>query len=71
MATRIEVNCETGEVLEIELTKEEIAALETAAKEAQAQQEAAEEEARAKATAKADLLAKLGITEEEAKLLLS
>lgn len=71
MATRIEVNCETGEVLEIELTKEEIAALEAAAKEAQAQQEAAEEEARAKATAKADLLAKLGITEEEAQLLLS
>ena len=71
MATRIEVNCETGEVLEIELTKEEIAALEAAAKEAQAQQEAAEEEARAKATAKADLLEKLGITAEEAKLLLS
>lgn len=71
MATRIEVNCETGEVQEIELTAEEAAALEAAAKEAQAQQETAEEEARAKATAKADLLAKLGITEEEAKLLLS
>lgn len=71
MATRIEVNCETGEVLEIELTKEEIAAMEAAAKEAQAQQEAAEEAARAKATAKADLLAKLGITEVEAQLLLS
>jgi len=71
MATRIEVNCETGEVQEIELTAEEVAALEAAAAEAQAQQEAAEEEARAKATAKADLLAKLGITEEEAKLLLS
>lgn len=70
MATRIEVNCETGEVLEIELTKEEIAAMDKAAAEAQAQQEAAEEEARAKATAKADLLSKLGITEEEAKLLL-
>ena len=71
MATRIEVNCETGEVLEIELTKEEIAAMEAAAKEAQAQQEAVEEEARAKATAKADLLEKLGITAEEAALLLS
>lgn len=71
MATRIEVNCETGEVQEIELTAEEVAALEAAAAEAQAQQEAAEEEARAKATAKADLLAKLGITEEEAQLLLS
>lgn len=71
MATRIEVNCETGEVQEIELTAEEVAALEAAAAEAQAQQEAAEEEARAKATAKADLLAKLGITEEEAQLLLA
>lgn len=71
MATRIEVNCETGEVQEIELTAEEVAALEAAAAEAQAAQEAAEEEARAKATAKADLLAKLGITEEEAKLLLA
>ena len=71
MATRVEVNCETGEVQEIELTPEEVAALEAAAAEAQAAQEAAEEEARAKATAKADLLAKLGITEEEAKLLLS
>ena len=71
MATRIEVNCETGEVQEIELTAEEVAALEAAAAEAQAQQEAAEEEARAKATAKADLLEKLGITEDEAKLLLS
>jgi len=71
MATRIEVNCETGEVQEIELTAEEVAALEAAAAETQAQQEAAEEEARAKATAKADLLAKLGITEEEAQLLLA
>ena len=32
---------------------------------------AEEEEARAKATAKADLLDRLGITEDEAKLLLS
>ena len=71
MATRIEVNCETGEVQEIELTAEEVAALEAAAAEAKAAQEAAEEEARAKATAKADLLEKLGITEDEAKLLLS
>jgi len=71
MPTRIEVNCETGEVQEIELTAEEIAAMDKAAAEAQAALEAAEEEARAKATAKADLLEKLGITEEEAKLLLA
>lgn len=71
MATRIEVNCETGEVQEIELTAEEVAELEAAAAQAEADRIAAEEEANAKATAKADLLEKLGITEEEAKLLLS
>ena len=71
MATRIEVNCETGEVQEIELTAEEVAALEAAAAEAQAAQEAAAAEAAAKEQAKADLLVKLGITADEAKLLLS
>jgi len=71
MATRIEVNCETGEVQEIELTAEEVAELEAAAAQAEADRIAAEEEALAKATAKADLLERLGITEEEAQLLLS
>jgi len=41
------------------------------AAQAEADRIAAEEEANAKATAKADLLEKLGISEEEAKLLLS
>ena len=71
MATRIEINCETGEVQEIELTAEEVAELEAAAAKAEADRIAAEEEANAKATAKADLLDKLGITAEEAALLLS
>ena len=69
--TKIVVNCETGEVAEIELTAEEIADRVAAQAAFAAEQEAKAEEERAKATAKADLLAKLGITENEAKLLLS
>jgi len=63
----VEINCETGEEVSREPTKAE-------KDEAKARQEivaAREAEAEAKATAKADLLAKLGITAEEAKLLLS
>jgi len=71
MTTAIEVNCETGEVIERPLTAEEIAANEAAAAQAAADRLAAEAEAEAKAQAKADLLAKLGITAEEAALLLA
>lgn len=69
--TKIVVNCETGEVAEVELTAEEIAARAEAQAQFEAEQEAKAEEERAKATAKADLLEKLGITAEEAALLLS
>ena len=63
---RIEHNIETGEVLEIELTAEEldILAIEKAKVEAEI------ESKKTKATEKAALLAKLGITDDEAKLLL-
>ena len=71
MTTAIEVNCTTGEVIERPLTAEEIAANEAAAAEAEADRKAAEAEAEAKAQAKAELLAKLGITAEEAALLLA
>ena len=71
MTTAIEVNCETGEVIERPLTADEIAANEAAAAQAEADRLAAEAEAEAKAQAKADLLAKLGITAEEAALLLA
>ena len=71
MTTAIEVNCETGEVTERPLTADEIAANEAAAAQAEADRLAAEAEAEAKAAAKADLLAKLGITAEEAALLLA
>ena len=71
MTTAIEVNCETGEVIERPLTADEIAANEAAAAQAEADRVAAEAEAAIKAQAKADLLAKLGITAEEAALLLA
>ena len=70
MTTAIEINCETGEVIERPLTADEIAANEAAAAQAAADALAEEAEAEAKAAAKADLLAKLGITAEEAALLL-
>ncbi len=70
MTTAIEINCETGEVIERPLTADEIAANEAAAAQAEADRQAAEAEAAAKAEAKAALLAKLGISEDEAKLLL-
>ena len=66
MATAIEVNCATGEVIERPLTADEIAAGEAAAIQAEADRLAIE----AKAEAKTALLAKLGITAEEAALLL-
>jgi hypothetical protein len=69
--TKIVVNCETGEVSEVELTAEEIAQREADKAAFEAEQEAKAAEEAAKATAKADLLAKLGITEDEAKLLLA
>jgi hypothetical protein len=70
MTTAIEVNCETGEVIERPLTADEIAANEAAAAQAEADRVTAEAEAAVKAQAKAALLEKLGISEDEAKLLL-
>jgi len=70
MTTAIEINCTTGEVIERPLTAEEIAANEAAQAQTEADRLAAEAEAATKAEAKAQLLAKLGITAEEAQLLL-
>jgi hypothetical protein len=61
------INCETGETVERELNVEELA--QQAIDEANSQ--TLKVEADAKATAKAALLTQLGITEEQAKLLLS
>jgi membrane protein involved in colicin uptake len=71
MTTAIEINCETGEVIERPLTAEELAANEAAAAQAAAEAHEAEVKAAADAEAKAALLAKLGITADEAKLLLA
>jgi len=68
--TRIEINCETGVESIIELTDAEVAEMEAAAKQAEKDRKAEEAQAKADATAKAALLEKLGITAEEAALLL-
>jgi hypothetical protein len=60
-------NVETGEVIEREMNAQELAQWETD----KATQKANDEAEAAKATAKAALLAKLGITADEAVLLLS
>ncbi len=70
MTTAIEVNCTTGEVIERPLTADEIAANEAVAAQAEADRVAAEAEALVRANAKAALLVKLGITADEAALLL-
>ena len=69
--TKLIINCETKEQIEVELTAEEIAQLEADRAKAEADKAQAEADAAIKAEAKADLLAKLGITAEEAALLLS
>jgi len=61
------VNCETGEITEREFTAEEYTQREIDI----ANYAKAKTEAEAKVEAKAQLLERLGITEDEAKLLLS
>jgi hypothetical protein len=66
----VEVNCETGEVIERLLTAEEIASNAKTAAEVAAKAHEAQAEEQAKADAKTSALAKLtalGLTEEEAK----
>ena len=69
----IEVNCETGEVTERDLTAEEIAQRETDQAQIEADRAAAEAEATAKAalkaSAKAKLIAGTPLTSEEADAL--
>jgi nucleoid-associated protein YgaU len=69
--TKVVVDCSTGITEVIPLTEAEIADLETARVAAEDQRVAAEAEAAEKAEAKAVLLDKLGISAEEAALLLS
>jgi hypothetical protein len=69
--TKIIVDCSTGVVAEVPLTGEELAQREVDAANAEAERVAKEAADAAAAAAKAALLAKLGITEDEAKLLLA
>lgn len=68
--TRVEVNCETGETTVIELTDAEIAQMEADAAAVAETQAAAEAEAAAKAAARQAILDRLGLTADEAALLL-
>ena len=70
MTTAIEINCTTGEVVERELTADELAQREADAKAAADQKAADDADKAAKAVEKAALLDKLGITADEAALLL-
>jgi hypothetical protein len=65
------INCETGEVVVRELNAQEIAQQKIDEAGIADVQAIVKAEAEAKASAKADLLSKLGITAEEAALLLS
>lgn len=69
--TRIEIDCSTGIESIIELTDEEVAELEAAQAQAQADLAAREAEEAAKLAAKEAVLAKLGLTAEEAASLLA
>jgi vacuolar-type H+-ATPase subunit H len=64
------VNCETGEVIERELNKAEKDQQKIDEANVAARKKIAEAEAEAQATARQELLNKLGITADEAKLLL-
>lgn len=71
--TAVEINCETGEVIERPLTAEEIADQQARLAQAEADALAAKEEAQAKAAAKASAqgkLAALGLTADEVAALL-
>jgi hypothetical protein len=69
--TKVVVDCSTGITEVIPLTEAEIADLETARVAAEDQRKAAEAEAAARAERRQEILDRLGITADEAKLLLS
>ena len=71
MPTKLIVDCSTGVTTEVELTAAEIAEREAMAAEYAAQKAQEDADKVTKAAAKAELLDRLGITAEEAQLLLS
>jgi len=68
---KLSVNVETGEETLIDLTAEELADYDASVKALQDEEVAAKSKAKTDSDSKAALLAKLGITADEAKLLLS
>ena len=71
MPTKLIINCETGEQTVVELTAEEIAQREADATKAEADKVAKDAELAEQAKVKAAVLKRLGLSEEEAKALLS
>ncbi len=71
MPTKLIINCETGEQTEVELTAEEIAQREVDAAKAEADKVAKDAQLAEQAKVKAAVLKRLGLSEEEAKALLS
>lgn len=71
MTTKLIVDCSTGVTTEVELTAAEIAEREAMAAEYAVQKAQEDADKVTKAAAKAELLDRLGITAEEAQLLLS
>ena len=69
--SKLIINCESGEVTERELNKAEKDQLKIDEAAYNASEAIRQAESKAKAIAKAALLSKLGITAEEARLLLS
>ncbi len=69
--TKVIVDCSTGITEVVPLTAEEIADLETARQQAESDRAEKEAQEAAQAKIKADVLKRLGITESEAKALLS
>jgi hypothetical protein len=68
---RIIHDVETGEIAQVELTADEVTELQTAQAEAEAEVAIKNAEEAAQAAEKQAILAQLGITAEQAKLLLS
>jgi len=71
MPTKLIINCETGEQTEVELTAKEIAQREADAVKAEADKVAKDAQLAEQAKVKAAVLKRLGLSEEEAKALLS
>lgn len=71
MAIATEVFADENRVIEREMSEEELAEIAEMHEAAQAAREAEKDKAEENALAKAALLERLGITEDEAKLLLS